>query len=136
MARRSHISSSVLAVMVAALFAATCTACGGSSAASPAPTSASPPTSSPAAASSGLAKKIAIDGDSSASVTAPARTPIDVVFHCANSTGCATTIHFTAGNFTKTSANPLTYHSEGLAPGSYSWKCNMLNCHYGKLLVQ
>jgi hypothetical protein len=43
-------------------------------------------------------------------VSAPADTPIDVVFPGAS--GCATTIHFLTGDFTKTPSHPLTYHSD------------------------
>lgn len=81
------------------------------------------------------AQQITIDANSRADVTAQAGTPIDVVFR--NAVGCGATIHFLSGGFSKTSSNPLTYHSDGLPAGSYAWQCDMgPSCHGGTLIVQ
>ena len=82
------------------------------------------------------ARQITIDPNSHADVTAPANTPIDVVFP-GQLTGCAANIGFPAcPELVKTSSSPLTYHSDGLPAGSYAWKCSMTDCHYGNLIVQ
>ncbi len=79
---------------------------------------------------------ITIDPDSHADVIAPANTPIDVVFP-GQLMGCAANIGFPAcPELVKTSSSPLTYHSDGLPAGSYAWKCSMIDCHYGNLIVQ
>ena len=70
-----------------------------------------------------------------ADVTAPADTPIDVVFP-GTLTGCAANIAFASPALVKTSSSPLTFHSDGLPAGRYPWKCSMMNCHYGDLVVQ
>ena len=75
------------------------------------------------------------DLKSHADVTAPANTAIDVVFPDADS-GCAANIAFADSGLTKTSSTPLRYHSDGLAPGRYDWKCSMMNCHYATLVVE
>ena len=80
--------------------------------------------------------QITIDPNSHADVTAPANTPIDVVFP-GQLTGCAANIGFPAcPELVKTSSSPLTYHSDGLPAGTYAWKCSMTDCHYGNLIVQ
>ena len=81
------------------------------------------------------AQQITIDPESHADVTAPADTAIDVVFP-GTLTGCAADIAFTSAGFVKTSSTPLRYHSDGLAPGRYDWKCSMMNCHYATLVVE
>ena len=82
------------------------------------------------------AMQITIDANSHADVSAPANTPIDVVFP-GQLTGCAANIGFPAcPELVKTSSSPLTYHSDGLPAGIYAWKCSMMNCHYGNLIVQ
>ena len=81
------------------------------------------------------AQQITIDPNSTADVNAPADTPIDVVFP-GNLTGCAANIAFLSSEFTKTSSSPLTYHCDGVPAGRYAWKCSMMNCHYGDLVVQ
>ena len=45
--------------------------------------------------------------------------------------GCDRSIAFLTRIFTQTSADPLEWHTDGLAPGSYDWKCWMDDCHYG-----
>jgi hypothetical protein len=88
----------------------------------------------------GPVQQVPIDSDPLDSVTAvPADTPVDIVF-----TGtrmlCWRTMYFTtAGDFTKTRGypDPLTWHSGGLAPGSYEWQCWMgPQCHHGTVVAQ
>jgi hypothetical protein len=86
------------------------------------------------------AQQVPIDSDPLDSVTnVPAGTPVDLVFSGARMM-CWRTIHFTtAGDFTKTRAypDPLTWNSEGLAPGAYEWECWMgPQCHHGTIVVQ
>lgn len=83
------------------------------------------------------AQQIAVDADSHADVTAEAGKPIDVIFHYAGgSMMCASKIHFLSEGFTKTSSDPLKYHSDGLPAGTYAWQCSMMDCHYGNLMVK
>jgi hypothetical protein len=87
------------------------------------------------------AQQVAIDSDPLDSVTAvPAGKPLDVVFSGARML-CWRTIYFTAttGDLTKTRAYPdsPTWHSDGLAPGTYEWQCWMgPQCHHGTVVVQ
>ena len=88
----------------------------------------------------GPAQQVAIDSDPLDSVTVvPAGTPLDIVFTGARMM-CWRTIHFTtAGDFTKTRGypDPLTWHTGGLAPGTYEWQCWMgPQCHHGTVVVQ
>ena len=88
----------------------------------------------------GPPQQVAIDSDPLDSVTVvPADTPLDVVFTGARML-CWRTIYFTtAGDLTKTRAypDPLTWHSGGLAPGTYEWQCWMgPQCHHGTVVVQ
>jgi hypothetical protein len=83
------------------------------------------------------AQQITVDSDSHADVTALAGKPIDVIFHSPSNKMCGKTVHFLSSEFTKTSADPLTYHSDGLAAGSYAWQCNMgPQCCGGNLILQ
>jgi hypothetical protein len=83
------------------------------------------------------AEQIAMDSDSHADVTAAAHTPLDVIFHSPSGRMCGTKIYFVAsGDWIKTSSAPLTYHTEGLLPGIYAWRCPMTDCCYGNLVVQ
>jgi hypothetical protein len=82
------------------------------------------------------AMKITIDPNSLADVIAPANTPLDVVFP-GQLMGCAASIGFPAcPALVKTSSSPLTYHCDGLPAGTYAWKCSMMNCHFGNLVVE
>jgi hypothetical protein len=84
-----------------------------------------------------VSQAVPVNGDSHADVIAPANKPIDVVFSYKAGAPCAANIHFTSGTFTKASDAPLTWHSNGLAAGSYSWECSMgPACHGGTLVVQ
>jgi hypothetical protein len=84
----------------------------------------------------GEMKQISVDSDSHADVSAPAHTPLDIVFHSPSGRMCGTKVYFLTSDFTKTSSAPLTYHTEGLMPGTYSWRCPMTDCCYGNLIVQ
>ena len=93
----------------------------------------------------GPPQQVTVDSDPLDSVTVvSADTPLDVVFTGARTGAmalCWRTIHFTAtaGDFTKTRAypDPLTWHSGGLAPGTYEWQCWMgPQCHHGTVVVQ
>ena len=88
----------------------------------------------------GPPQQVAIDSDPLDSVTVvPANVPLDMVFTGARMM-CWRTINFTtAGDLTKTRGypDPLTWHSGGLAPGSYEWQCWMgPQCHHGTVVVQ
>jgi hypothetical protein len=89
----------------------------------------------------GPPQQVALDSDPLDSVTAvPAGTPLDVVFRGVRML-CWRTIYFTAtaGDLTKTRAypDPPTWHTDGLAPGTYEWQCWMgPQCHHGTLAVQ
>jgi hypothetical protein len=88
----------------------------------------------------GPPQQVTVDSDPLDSVTVvPANTPLDIVFTGARMM-CWRTIHFTtAGDFTKTRGypDPLTWHSGGLAPGTYEWQCWMGPlCHHGTVVVQ
>ena len=50
--------------------------------------------------------------------------------------GCDRSIAFVTRIFSQTSADPLVWHTDGLVPGSYDWKCWMDECHFGKLVVE
>ena len=85
-------------------------------------------------------QQVAIDSDPLDSVTVvPAGTSVDLVFSGARMM-CWRTIHFTtASDLTKTRAypDPPTWHSGGLAPGSYEWECWMgPQCHHGTIVVE
>jgi hypothetical protein len=88
------------------------------------------------------AAQVTIPSDPDETLTSvPADTPLDIVFTGETSTMmCWRTMYFTtAGDFTKTRAypDPLTWHTGGLAPGSYEWQCWMgPQCHHGTVVVE
>ncbi len=49
--------------------------------------------------------------------------------------GCDRSIAFVTRIFSQTSADPLVWHTDGLVPGNYDWKCWMDDCYFGKLVV-
>ena len=63
--------------------------------------------------------------------------PADLSFGEVSSAGmgCDRSIAFVTRIFSQTSANPLEWHTDGLVPGGYDWKCWMDDCHFGKLVV-
>ncbi len=86
----------------------------------------------------GRRQQIDIDKVSHADTHALPYLPADLSFGEVSSGdmgGCARSIAFTTRIFSQTSANPLVWHTDGLVPGSYDWKCWMDACHYGKLVV-
>ena len=86
-----------------------------------------------------VAQRIEIDKDSPAHEDAHALAylPADISFGDVSSAGmgCDRSIAFVTRIFSQTSADPLVWHTDGLVPGSYDWKCWMDDCHYGKLVV-
>jgi hypothetical protein len=84
-----------------------------------------------------VAQHIAIDKMSHEDTHALADLPADIAFGEVSSAGmgCDRSIAFLIRIFSQTSANPLEWHTDGLVPGSYDWKCWMDDCHYGKLVV-
>lgn len=98
---------------------------------SPAPSSEEPATTT---------QSISFDNTQHETLTAEANVPINVAFD-PSTTGCSTSIAFVTLNppaIVKTSAEGqnVAYHSEGLPPGTYQWKCYMDDCCYGTLVVQ
>ena len=88
----------------------------------------------------GPPQKVTIDSDPlDSTTTVAANTPLDIVF-TGTRMACWRTMYFTtASDLTKTRAypDPLTWHSGGLAPGSYEWQCWMgPQCHHGTVVVQ
>lgn len=86
------------------------------------------------------AQKVTIDSDPhDVTTTVQAATPLDIVF-TGTRMACWRTMYFTTvSDLTKTKAypDPLTWHSEGLAPGTYEWQCWMgPQCHHGTVVVQ
>ena len=49
--------------------------------------------------------------------------------------GCDRSIAFLTRIFAQTSPDPLIWHTDGLVPGRYDWKCWMDECHYGTLVA-
>jgi hypothetical protein len=84
-----------------------------------------------------VAQHIGIDKMSHEDTHALAHLPADIAFGEVSSAGmgCDRSIAFLTRIFSQTSANPLEWHTDGLVPGSYDWKCWMDDCHYGKLVV-
>jgi hypothetical protein len=88
----------------------------------------------------GPAEKVTIDSDPhDATTKVTADTPLDIVF-TGTRMACWRTMYFTsASDLTKTRAypDPLTWHTDGLAAGSYEWECWMgPQCHHGTVVVQ
>jgi hypothetical protein len=84
-----------------------------------------------------VAQQIDIDKMSHEDTHALPYLPADISFGEVSSAGmgCDRSIAFVTRIFSQTSANPLEWHTDGLVPGSYDWKCWMDDCHYGKLVV-
>jgi hypothetical protein len=86
------------------------------------------------------AEKVTIDSDPlDSTTTIPAAKAVDIVFTGARM-ACWRTMYFTtAGDLVKTRSfpDPLTWHTDGLAPGSYEWQCWMgPQCHHGTVVVK
>jgi hypothetical protein len=82
------------------------------------------------------AQQISIDSDSHAATSAPAHTPLEVVFHSPTNRMCGAKVAFVTGDFMKAFVTPLTYTTIGLMPGTYTWRCPMTDCCYGDLIAQ
>jgi hypothetical protein len=84
-----------------------------------------------------VAQRIEIDKMSHEDTHAQAYLPADISFGDVSSAGmgCDRSIAFVTRIFSQTSADPLEWHTDGLVPGGYDWKCWMDDCHYGKLVV-
>lgn len=84
-----------------------------------------------------VAQQIAVDKTSHADTPVLAYLPADISFGDVNDAGmgCDRSIAFLTRIFSQTSADPLEWHTGGLVPGGYDWKCWMDDCHYGKLLA-
>ena len=71
-------------------------------------------------------EQVSIDSDSHADVTVAAQTPLDLVFHSPTFRLCASKVYFLTPDFTKTSSDPLTYHTGGSfrarTPGAARWR--------------
>jgi hypothetical protein len=84
-----------------------------------------------------VAQRLGIDKTSHEDTHAQAYLPADLSFGDVTSEGmgCDRSIAFVTRIFSQTSADPLVWHTDGLVPGSYDWKCWMDDCHFGKLVV-
>ena len=89
-----------------------------------------------------ITQRIDIDKDSSLHADAHAMpyVPADISFGDVSSAGmgCDRSIAFPNPMhriFMQTSSDPLVWHTDGLVPGRYDWKCWMDGCHYGTLVA-
>jgi hypothetical protein len=83
---------------------------------------------------------VRFDNNLHQTLTAQANTPLDVSFG-PKMMACAANIHFVtldAPLVVKTSGmgQDVSYHSEGLPAGTYPWKCSMMDCCFGTLVVE
>ena len=84
-----------------------------------------------------VAQQIDIDKTSHADTHALPYLPADISFGDVSSEGmgCDRSIAFLTRIFAQTSPDPLEWHTDGLVPGRYDWKCWMDDCHYGTLVA-
>ena len=84
-----------------------------------------------------VAQRIDIDKNSHADTHALPYLPADISFGDVSSEGmgCDRSIAFLTRIFAQTSPDPLVWHTDGLVPGRYDWKCWMDECHYGTLVA-
>lgn len=84
-----------------------------------------------------VTQTIDVDKQSHTDTHALAYLPADISFGDVSDAGmgCDRSIAFLTRVFTQTSADPLVWHSDGLVPGNYDWKCWMDDCHFGRLVV-
>ena len=89
-----------------------------------------------------ITQRIDIDKDSSLHADAHAMpyVPADISFGDVSSAGmgCDRSIAFPNPMhriFMQTSSDPAAWHTDGLVPGRYDWKCWMDGCHYGTLVA-
>ena len=84
-----------------------------------------------------VAQRIDIDKISHEDTHALPYLPADISFGDVSSAGmgCDRSIAFLTRIFAQTSPDPLVWHTDGLVPGRYDWKCWMDECHYGTLVA-
>ena len=84
-----------------------------------------------------VSQRIDIDKTSHADTHALPYLPADISFGDVSSEGmgCDRSIAFLTRIFAQTSPDPLVWHTDGLVPGRYDWKCWMDECHYGTLVA-
>jgi hypothetical protein len=84
-----------------------------------------------------VAQQIDIDKSSHADTHALPYLPADISFGnvSAAGMGCDRSIAFLTRIFAQTSPDPLVWHTDGLVPGRFDWKCWMDDCHYGTLVA-
>ena len=84
-----------------------------------------------------VAQRIDVNKTSHADTPVLPYLPADISFGSVSSAGmgCDRSIAFLTRVFTQTSANPLVWHTDGLVPGRWDWKCWMDGCHYGTLVA-
>ena len=84
-----------------------------------------------------VAQQIDIDKTSHADTHALPYLPADISFGDVSSEGmgCDRSIAFLTRIFAQTSPDPLVWHTDGLVPGRYDWKCWMDDCYYGTLVA-
>ena len=84
-----------------------------------------------------VAQRIDVGKTSHADVHALPYLPADISFGdvSAAGMGCDRSIAFVTRVFAQASPDPLVWHSDGLVPGRYDWKCWMDECHYGTLVA-
>ena len=84
-----------------------------------------------------VTQRIDVDKNAHGDTHALPYVPADVSFGDVSSVGmgCDRSIAFLTRVFTQTSPDPLLWHTDGLVPGRYDWKCWMDECHYGTLVA-
>ena len=84
-----------------------------------------------------VSQRVDIDKTSHADTSALPYLPADISFGDVSTAGmgCDRSIAFLTRIFTQVSPDPLVWHTDGLAPGRYDWKCWMDQCHYGTLVA-
>ncbi|HEX5640965.1 MAG TPA: hypothetical protein VFZ86_01360 [Thermoleophilia bacterium] len=84
-----------------------------------------------------VTQRIDVDKNAHGDTHALPYVPADISFGDVSSAGmgCDRSIAFLTRIFTQASPDPLMWHSEGLVPGRYDWKCWMPDCHYGTLVA-
>jgi hypothetical protein len=84
-----------------------------------------------------VAQRIDVDKTSHDDTHALPYLPADISFGDVSSAGmgCDPSIAFITRVFARTSPDPLVWHTDGLVPARYDWKCWMDGCHYGTLVA-
>ena len=84
-----------------------------------------------------VAQRIDVDKISHEDTHALPYLPADISFGDVSSAGmgCDRSIAFLTRIFAQTSPDPLVWHTDGMVPGRYDWKCWMDECHFGTLVA-